>query len=301
MMHVMKLLVSGSSGLVGAALCRRLADRGDEVHVLMRRATAAAREIAWDPERGVANPELLEGFDAVVHLAGEGIASGRWTRARKERIRSSRTVGTRVLAEALARVARKPNAFLCASAVGWYGNRGDERLDETSAPGTGFLAGVCREWEEACQPLARAGVRVANLRFGMILSSSGGALAKMLLPFRMGAGGRLGSGAQWMSWIALDDVVGAVEHVLSKTEIRGPVDFTAPGAVTNAEFTRVLARVLRRPAVLPAPAFALRLVLGEMADELLLASQRVAPAVLQRTSYAFAHPELEGALRHVLR
>ncbi len=297
----MKILVSGASGLVGSALCPRLESSGEQVYRLVRHAPARAHEIVWDPERGVADPAQLEGFDAVVHLAGESIGAGRWTEARKERIRSSRAVGTRGLAEALARVTRKPRAFVCASAVGWYGNRGDERLDETSPPGSGFLAEVCREWEAACEPLARAGVRVVNTRFGMILAPHGGALPKMLVPFRMGIGGRLGSGDQWMSWIALDDVLGGIRHVLARPDLSGPVAFTAPSPVTNAEFTRVLARVLRRPAIVPAPAIALRLVLGEMADELMLAGQRVLPAALQRAGYAFMHPELEGALRHVLR
>ncbi len=296
----MKILVSGSSGLVGTALLPFLTRGGHEVHRLVRGGTAGERAIRWDPERGVDDARELEGFDAVVHLAGESIASGRWTPGRKQRIHDSRARGTRVLAEAVARTSAKPRVFVCASAIGFYGSRGDERLDETSASGQGFLAQVCRDWEAACEPLLRAGVRVAHTRFGMILAARGGALPRILLPFRFGAGGRVGSGKQWWSWIALDDVLGAIAHVLARNDLAGPVNVVSPGATTNEEFTRVVARVLHRPALFPAPAFALRLGLGEMADELLLASQRVEPAVLRRSGFAFAHPELEGALRHPL-
>jgi uncharacterized protein (TIGR01777 family) len=243
----------------------------------------------------------LEGFDAVVHLAGESIAEGRWTEAKRGRIRDSRVQGTRVLADTLARLIHPPKVFLCASAVGFYGSRGDEELDEESPAGSGFLSDVCREWESACRPAVEAGIRVVNLRLGMVLSTRGGALAKMLPIFRLGLGGRLASGRQYVSWITLDDVVEAIQFVMATDSLEGPVNAVAPGAVTNREFTRVLGRVLRRPAILPAPAFALRCVLGQMAQELLLASTRALPRRLLEAGFAFRDPDLEGALGRVVR
>jgi uncharacterized protein (TIGR01777 family) len=235
-----------------------------------------------------------------VHLAGENIASGRWTAARRAAIRESRVTGTRLLAEGIGRLSRPPATLVCASAVGYYGDRGDERLTESSGAGRGFLAEVCQAWEAAAAPAAAAGVRVAHLRFGVILAASGGALARMLLPFRLGVGGRLGSGRQWMSWITLEDAVHVVRHVLERDACRGPVNAVAPHPVRNADFTRELAGALRRPALLPTPALALRIVLGDMARELLLASQRVEPAVLAGTGYRFRHPQIGPALRSVL-
>jgi uncharacterized protein (TIGR01777 family) len=264
------------------------------------RRAAAGGEVAWDIAQGVKDPSRLEGVDAVVHLAGENIAAGRWTAARKEEIRRSRVEGTRRLCESLTRLSRRPKALVSASAMGFYGDRGDEVLRENSPPGNDFLAQVCREWEAATEPASRAGIRAVQLRFGMILSPAGGALKKMLLPFKLGVGGRIGSGRQFMSWIAIDDVVGAIHHAIVTESLQGPVNAVAPTPVNNTEYTRTLARVLSRPAIAPMPAFAARLAFGEMADALLLASQRVMPTRLQETGYRFKHPELDGALRHLL-
>ena len=297
----MNILVSGSSGLVGSALVPFLTAQGHVVTRLVRGSAAAAEKtVAWDPENGRVDASSLEGFDAVVHLAGENIAAGRWSAERKARIRNSRVVGTRTLAEALARLNHPPQVLASASAIGYYGSRGDEVLREDSASGSGFLAEVAREWEAAAAPAVDKGIRVAFLRFGVILSTHGGALPRMLFPFRMGAGGKIGNGRQYMSWVALDDVVGATHHALANADLRGPVNVVAPNPVTNVEFTRALGRVLRRPTIFPLPAFAARLLLGEMADELLLASARVEPARLTATNYAFRFPELEAALRYLL-
>ena len=296
----MHVAVSGSSGLVGSALVRFLGAGGHRVSRLVRGPVAGADAIGWDPAAGVRDTALLEGLDGVVHLAGENIGAGRWTARRKAAIRQSRVEGTQRLCEALARLARRPKVLVSASAVGFYGDRGDETLREESPAGSDFLAQVCRDWETATDPAARAGIRVVRLRLGMVLSPAGGGLKKMLPPFRLGAGGRIGSGRQYMSWIALDDAVGAIHHALTNDSLVGPVNAVAPSPVTNAEFTRALARVLRRPAVAPLPAFAARLAFGEMADALLLAGQRVLPARLQASGYAFRFPDLEGALVHLL-
>ena len=298
---LMTILVTGASGLVGSALVPFLATGGHQVIRLVR-PQSAHREggVLWDPSAGRLDASSLERVDAVVHLAGENVAGGRWTAERKAEIRDSRVQGTRLLCESLARLARPPKVVVCASAVGYYGDRGDERLIEESAPGSGFLAEVCRAWEAAAEPAVRRGIRVVNLRIGVVLSPAGGALAKLLPLFQIGAGGTLGSGAQYMSWVSIDDVIGAVHHALMTEGLRGPVNVVAPEPVTNREFTRTLGRVLARPTLLPAPAFALRLVLGEMADEALLASARVAPSRLLATGYAFRSSHLEGALRHLL-
>jgi hypothetical protein len=295
----MQIAVSGSSGLIGSALLPILTTGGHRVTRLVRKG-AAGDDVAWDVARGVQDPSRLEGVEAVVHLAGENIAAGRWSASRKEEIRRSRVEGTRRLCESLARLSRRPKVLVSASAIGFYGDRGDEILREDSAPGSDFLAQVCRDWEAAGEPATRAGMRVVHLRFGMILSPAGGALKKMLLPFKMGAGGRIGSGAQFMSWIAIDDAIGAIHHAIVTEALQGPVNVVAPTPVSNAEFTRTLARVLSRPAIAPMPAFAARLAFGELADALLLTSQRVMPTRLQATDYRFRHPELEGALRHLL-
>jgi uncharacterized protein (TIGR01777 family) len=256
--------------------------------------------VYWHPEDGSIATPGLEGMDAVVHLAGENIAAGRWSSEKKARIRDSRVQGTRVLCDALAQLVNPPKVLVSASAIGYYGDRGAEVLREESRPGRDFLADVCRAWEAATAPAAQRGIRVVNLRFGIVLSAAGGALAKMLFPFKMGMGGIVGSGQQYMSWIALDDLVGAIHHALITDTLQGPVNAVAPNPVTNSEFTRTLGRVLRRPTLVPLPAFAARAAFGEMADALLLASIRVEPARLQDTHYAFRYPELEGALRHVL-
>lgn len=296
----MNVLLTGSSGLIGSALTPALAADGHQVRRLRRAAASGPDETSWNPADGTFAPGALDGIDAVVHLAGESIASGRWTAARKARIRDSRVDDTRRLAEALAALDTPPRVLVAASAIGFYGDRGDELLDETAAPGSGFLPEVSRAWEAAAAPARDAGIRLVHLRIGIVLSPEGGALGQMLLPFKLGVGGVLGSGDQYMSWIAIDDVVGIARHALTDDALSGPVNAVAPRAATNREFTRALGTVLRRPTILPAPAFALRIALGEMADALLLASTRVEPAALRNTAFEFQHPELDGALRHVL-
>jgi uncharacterized protein len=297
----MKILVSGSSGLVGSALIPRLATGGHHVTRLVRNSvTLGAAAIRWDPSLGHLDAALLEGFDAVIHLAGESIASGRWTQAKKTRIGDSRFGSTRLLSETIVKLKNPPKVLLCASAVGYYGDRGDEVLDEDTAPGSGFLAGVCRAWEAAAETAATKGVRVVQHRFGVILSPKGGALKRMLTPFRLGAGGRIGHGRQFVSWISIDDVLGVLEYALTTTALRGPVNTVSPRPVTNDELTRTLGRVMHRPTIFPMPAFAARLAFGEMADALLLASQRVEPKRLLASGYRFRHADLESALRHLL-
>lgn len=297
----MRILVSGSTGLVGSALVPRLAAGGHKV-VRLARAHAAPGETAvfWDPAAGTLDAAALEGFDAVIHLAGESIASGRWTHAKKARIRDSRVNSTALLAGTIASQSRPPGILLCASAIGYYGDREAELLREDSAPSKDFLGRVCKEWEAASEPAARKGVRIVHLRFGVILSPAGGALAKMLPPFKFGLGGRIGHGRQFMSWIAIDDALGAIEHALVTKALRGPVNTVSPRPVTNAELSATLGRVLRRPAFLPMPAIAARLAFGEMADALLLSSQRVVPERLLTSGYRFVFPDLESALRHLL-
>jgi uncharacterized protein len=296
----MHLAVTGSRGLLGSALVSFLTGGGHRVSRLVRRPAKGTDEVTWSITQGLPDDPHLQTLDGVIHLAGENIALGRWTETRKTEIRRSRVEGTRRLCESLARLRPLPRILVSASAIGIYGDRGNELLTEESPPGTGFLAEVCRAWEESTEPASRAGVRVVRLRFGMILSPAGGALRKMLLPFRLGAGGRIGNGSQFMSWITLDDAIGAVDHALVTGSLQGSVNAVAPGPVTNAEFTRTLARVLSRPALAPLPAFAARLAFGEMADALLLASQRVVPSRLQTAGYRFQYPELESALRHLL-
>lgn len=296
----MKILIGGSHGLVGTALIKSLVADGHEISRLVRHYTSADAEIEWSPDRYSIALARIEGFDAVINLAGEGIAEGRWTEEKKRRIRESRVKGTKLLGDALANLTNRPNTFICASAIGYYGNRGDEVLTETSKPGDGFLPEVCAEWEKATALATEQGIRVVNARFGIILDKKGGALAKMLPPFRMGVGGRIGSGKQWMSWIALDDVVDALKFALTNDSLRGPVNFVAPNPVTNAEFTKTLGKALSRPTIFPVPAFAVRLLFGEMGDALLLGSQRVEPASLTKAGYQFQYLGLEEALRHRL-
>lgn len=296
----MRVAVSGSSGLIGAALVERLRREGHTVSRLVRSAKAAgAGDVAWDPDAGTIDAAGLEGVDAVVHLAGENVGT-RWTEEKKRRIRDSRVKGTRLISETILRLARPPRVLVQASATGIYGDRGDEALDEASAPGTGFLAEVVRDWEGASGHAESAGIRVVKLRFGVVLTSKGGALEKLLLPFRMGVGGRVGTGRQWMPWISLDDAVEVILRALRDERLRGPVNAIA-GSVRNADFTDALGRALHRPAILPVPGFGLRAVLGEMADETLLSSQRAEPARLREIGHTFHHPTLDTGLAAALR
>ena len=298
----MIVAVSGSSGLVGSALVSSLAALGHAVRRLVRPKTGRAPgrgDIPWDPEHGRLNADALAGCDAVVHLAGENIAARRWSDAQKKRLRDSRVAATALLASSLKGLPRPPRVLVQASAVGYYGDRGDEVLTETSPPGRGFLPDLCRDWESASAPARDVGLRIVHVRFGIILSARGGALKKMLLPFRLGIGGVVGSGRQYWPWLALDDAVGVLERALSDGSLDGPVNAVAPRPATNREFTATLARVLHRPAVIPLPAFALRLALGEMGS-LLLESARVAPERLRQAGYRHQHPELEAALRHAV-
>jgi len=297
----MKVLISGSHGLVGTALGNSLKADGHEVFALVRHAPFSEAEVEWYPERGSLALSGMEGMDAVVHLAGESIASGRWSDEKKQRIRESRVKATLVLSEALGNLREPPKTLISASAIGYYGDRGDLILHEGNAPGNDFLAGVCVEWENATESASQKQIRVIKARFGVILSPDGGALAKMLPPFRIGVGGKVGSGNQWMSWIALADVVSSLRLVLDNEDLSGPINFVAPNPVTNAQFTKTLGKALGRPTLFAVPAFAARLVFGEMADALLLASQRVAPEALKRAGFEFQYPTLEPALRAALK
>lgn len=289
----MRVAISGASGFIGSAVARHLEAGGHQVTRLVR-GTPRAGEIHWIPA-GALDPQPFEGLEGVVHLAGESI-SGRWTAARKARILNSRVQGTLTIAATLARLRQKPRVLVSASAIGFYGTRGEEILDETSSPGSDFLSEVAQQWESATEAAARAGIRVVLLRFGVVLGKSGGALARMLPPFKMGAGGRIGSGQQWMSWVALEDAAGAVEHALTDAGLRGPVNVVAPDPVRNSEFTRALGGVLHRPTVFPMPAIAVKIAFGEMGTTLLLGSQRVLPKRLEASGFQFKYPELKAAL-----
>ncbi len=295
-----KIVIGGSTGLVGEPLVAALRQRGDRVVRLARPASAIAGEdsIEWNPSQGVLDPAALTGADAVIHLGGANVAAGSWTEARKKLIRDSRVQSASLLSKAMTAMARPPAAFLCASAIGYYGNRGDELLTEDSEPGPpDFLVDVSREWEASAAEAAKAGVRVVNLRIGVVLSAKGGALAKMLTPFKLGLGGVVGNGRQYMSWIDLDDVVGAILHCLDREELRGPVNVTAPNPAVNREFVKTLGRVLRRPAILPLPSFAVKLGFGQMGEGLLLSSTRVEPRKLLDSGYVFRYPELASSIR----
>ena len=298
----MRVAISGSTGLVGSAVVPALAESGCDVARLLRRAPAPGEKaIRWDPVKREVDAAALEGFDAIIHLAGENVGAGRWTAARKAAIRDSRVEGTRLLCDTLAGLVRPPKTLVCASATGIYGDRGEDRLTEESPAATGFLPEVCREWEAASGQAARKGIRVVALRIGMVLSPKGGALSRMLPLFRAGLGGVIGSGRQYVSWVALDDLPPIILHALQRADLSGPVNAVAPHPVTNREMTEALGRSLSRPTPLPVPAFALRLAVGrEMADALLLASARVVPRRLQETGYRFLFPELPAALRHLL-
>jgi uncharacterized protein len=294
-----RILITGASGPIGAALLSLFESQHMQVVRMVRGRARNDAEISWDPLAPL-RPATVAGFDAVVHLAGESIV-GRWTAQKQKAIRESRIEGTRHLAAALAECQNKPRVFVCASAIGFYGNRGDEVLREESTGGQGFLADVCREWEDATQAASDAGIRTVNIRTGLVLSPKGGALGKMLTPFKLGLGGRIGSGRQWSSWIHVDDMAGGIQHVMRTETLAGPVNFVAPNPVRNADFTKVLASVLRRPAFFPVPALALQLAFGKMAaEELLLASQRVEPGKLGATGYPFRFPELRAALENLV-
>ncbi len=292
-----RVAVSGASGLVGKRLCAALEARGHTVSRHVRRVPKEG-EVGWDPAAGRLDARALEGIDAFVHLSGESLV-GRWSRARKREILESRTMSTRLVCGALARLASRP-ALVCASAVGIYGDRGAEWVDESSPPGRGFLAEVCIEWERACDAARAAGLRVVNARIGIALDAKGGALPAMALPIRFGVGGRLGSGAQYVSWISLDDLAAALSFAVDTPSLEGPVNCVAPAPVTNAELTAALARVLHRPAFLPVPAPLLRLALGAAADEMLLGGARVSSKKLERAGFRFREPELEPALQRLL-
>ncbi len=294
----MRILLTGSSGLIGHALLTFLA-AGGHIVVRLTRSPASGRHILWNPDAGTIQADDLEDFDAVVHLAGETIV-GRWTAGKKTCILESRAKGTRLLCESLAQLRNRPRVLVSASAIGYYGDRGDQVLDEESPAGSLFLSEVAKAWEAATEPASQNGIRVVNLRIGFVLSKAGGGLATMLWPFKLGFGGRVGSGRQYVSWIAIDDVVGAISHAFVSDALHGPVNAVAPQPVTNREFTRTLGRVLWRPTLFPLPAFAAHLVMGEMADDLLLASARVKPSRLLSSGYEFRFPQLVSALRHVL-
>ena len=290
----MKIVVTGASGFVGSALVSTLSAAG---HSLVQ----LKRPNQWNPETRLIDSTAFRGVDAVVHLAGENIASGRWTAARKQRIRDSRVKGTKLIAETVGQLDRPPQVLVSASAIGYYGDRGSEILREESPAGDGFLSEVCRQWEAATDAATRKGIRVVHLRTGLVLGGGGGALSKMLLPFKLGLGGKIGSGEQFWSWIALEDVCAAIVHCIQAAGLHGPVNIVSPSPITNLEFTKTLGRVLGRPTVFPMPAFAARLAFGEMADALLLASQRVEPAKLVGSRFVFRYKELEPALQRALK
>lgn len=297
----MKVLVTGSSGLVGSALVDFIHTGGHQVRKLIRGEwTKDPEGIAWDPEHGAFDPEELEGLDAVVNLSGENISNHRWNIEVKKKIYDSRVEGTKDLCRTLKQLKRPPKVLINASATGYYGNRGDEILTEQSSPGSGFLADVCKDWEAAADEAKSAGIRVVKIRTGMVLSGLGGALTKMLLPFQLFLGGNLGDGNQYMSWITINDLIGIIYHAITHNDIEGPINTVSPNPVTNKEFTKTLGKIVKRPTIFTVPKFAGRLAFGEMADELLFSSQRVIPKKMQGTDYHFQYPDLEPALRHVL-
>ena len=295
----MKILVTGSSGLIGSALISFFSKGGHQVYKLVRaRADLLADEIAWDPRRGVINPSQLEGFDVVVHLAGESLL-GKWTESKKREIIESRVNSTRLLSQTLCRLRNPPSVLICASAIGYYGNRGEDVLTEQSSKGEGFLAEVCEEWEEAARPAVEEGIRTINLRIGAVLSPKSGALKQMLPIFQWCMGGQLGPGTQYMSWIAIDDLINVIDYVMCQQRLAGPINAVSPHSVTNKEFTKTLGHVLHRPTFLAVPGFAVKLIFGQMGEELLLSSQRVKPKKLEESGFLFAYPHLEVALRHL--
>jgi len=297
-----RIAITGATGLVGSALTAALSGPGDHV-IPLRRGTSQpdGSDVFWDPTgQGIVDPKSLGDVDTVVHLAGENIATGRWTDAQKQKIRVSRVDATRNLVRSFARLEKRPSTFVCASAIGFYGDRGSEEMTESSAPGSGFLPEVCRDWEAAATEAEELGIRVVRVRMGVVLSTQGGALAKMLTPFKFCVGGIVGNGKQYWSWIGLPDVVRILQEAITNTSLQGAVNAVSPNAVTNREFTKVLGKVLRRPTLFPLPAFVAKAVFGEMAEELLLGSTRVVPEVLNQSGFEFQHADLESCLKHEL-
>lgn len=295
----MRIAISGSSGMIGSAFVDAFMNQGHTVFRLVRsRGVLPGNEIPWDPVRGVVDLDALEGMDAVLHLAGENIAAKRWNPEQKQRLRESRVRGTEVLANALNQLRRPPHAFVCASAIGYYGDCGDQAVDESGPQGAGFLAELCRDWERAAQAVSSPEIRVVHLRLGMVLSSGGGALARLLPVFRWGLGGRLGNGRMYMSWVSLSDVLGAVQHCLANPSLHGPINITSPCPVTNLKFTRTLSGVVHRPALFPVPAWGIRLLFGEMGEALFLSGSRIMPARLLESGFVFRHTHLREALEH---
>lgn len=299
----MRITVSGATGFIGRELVIRLQEAGHQVHILGRTLrkglSPAVLFSVWDPERGLPPLESLESADAVIHLAGEPVAQ-RWTPKIKQKIRDSRVLGTQRLVEALGQCGQRPKVLVCASAVGYYGDRGDEVLEESAKPGTGFLSNVCQEWEKAAAECSKLGMRVVQVRTGVVLGKDGGALARMLPPFKVGVGGRLGSGEQWMPWIHIEDLARLMQFAVENSSLSGPVNGAAPNLVTNADFTVALGRALSRPAIFPVPLFAIRLLFGEM-SEILIASQRAVPKAAQEAGFSFEHPEVYAALREAVK
>ena len=294
------IVITGASGLIGKKLTAAFQSDGKRVLRAVRREVNNDQELSWDPAKGTIEREKLEGVEAVVHLAGAGIADKRWSESYKQLILDSRVDGTKLISETLASLDQKPKVFACASAIGYYGNRGNEELTESAACGEGYLPEVCMQWERACEPARAANIRTVNMRIGVVLSTEGGALKEMLTPFKLGGGGILGSGRQYFSWIELSDIVRAMQFVVGNQALTGPVNLVAPNPVSNRDFTKTLGRVLSRPTILPMPAFAARLVFGEMADALLLASTRVIPTALTEAGFSYQYSDLEPALREIL-
>lgn len=301
----MNIAITGATGLVGTSLTNYLKSKGHNVKIITRKKENSGNSVFWDINNKIIESEKLENLDAIVHLAGENIAGknpiqGRWTKERKQEILGSRVKGTKFLSDVITKLSNPPKVFVCASAIGFYGDRNNESLNETSSKGSGFLSDVCQAWENSTQNVKDKGIRTVNTRFGVILSKDGGALKTMLLPFQMGVGGIVGDGKQYMSWIDIDDITGAIEHVILNKNIEGVVNFVAPKAVTNYEYTKALGNALNRPTVFPIPKIAINLLFGEMGDELLLSSQKVEPEVLLKTNYKFKYPEIHQSLNHIL-
>ncbi len=295
---IMNFLVSGASGLIGKEITSFLVEQGHKVIPLQRK--SPSEQAYWNLESGIIKIDQNLRIDIIIHLAGENIAEGRWNKEKKERIKNSRVEGTKLISEYFSKVNHKPELFISASAIGFYGNRGEEELLEKSKKGTGFLSDVCQQWEMATEKASQTGIRVANIRLGMVLSSKGGALTSILPPFKMGFGGIIGNGRQYVSWVTIQDVVGSINHIIENTDIEGPINIVSPNPVTNYNFTKTLGKTLKRPTFFPLPAFLAKLLLGEMAQELLLSSTKVIPGKLQKTDYIFKNPTLENAFPHLI-